>query len=153
DSRGRKRASEILGVLANAQRQAMKSDDSTLPNASRRTVTKYADLLLRKAAAYGRFPTPISDLVDAAQLEIARESALSNIGLDQIYRRLPNFVKIAPDRIKLATAKVLGLLDRRDRSIHLDPEAHPKRRVYLTLHEVGHDFLPHQRSTYSILED
>lgn len=131
----------------------MKPDDSTLPDDSLRTVQKYADLLLRKASAYGRFPTPVDDLLAAAKLEIARESALATIGLDGFYRRLPNSLKLAPDKLKRAGAKVLGLLHRQDRSIHLDPGTHPKKQIYISVHEVGHDFLPHQRRTFAILED
>jgi hypothetical protein len=131
----------------------MKQDDCSLPAESQREVVKSADLLLRKASAVGRFPTPVPDLVRAANLEIARESALARIGLDTIYHRLPNALKLAPDALKKAAAKVLGLLDRPDRMIHLDPELHPKRRTYITVHEIGHDFLPHQRSTFKILED
>lgn len=131
----------------------MKPDDSTLPDESLRTVRKYADLLLRKACAYDRFPTPVDDLIKAARLEIARESVLAEIGLDGLYRRLPNALKLAPDKLKRAAAKVIGLLDREDRTIHLAPDTHPKKRIYVTAHEIAHDFLPHQRKTYAILED
>lgn len=131
----------------------MKSDDASLPPSSERAVRKYADLLLRKAAAYGRFPTPVADLVGAARLEVARESALACVGLDGAYRLLPNALKLAPDAIKRAASKVIGLLDRGDRAIHLDPAAHPKRRLYVTVHEIGHEFLPHQRDTFAMLED
>jgi hypothetical protein len=131
----------------------VKPDDASLPPSSERVVRKYADLLLKKADAYGRFPTPVADIVVAARLEIARESALSRVGLDGVYRTLPNALKLAPDKIKRAASKVLGLLDRRDRAIHLDPSAHPKKKIYITMHEVGHEFLPHQRETYALLED
>lgn len=131
----------------------MKQDDSTLPAESQQEVARYADLLLRKANAVGRFPTPVADLVSAAKLEIARESALERIGLDTFYRMLPNTLKLTPDVLKRAASKVLGLLHRPDRMIHLDPTLHPKRKTYITVHEIGHDFLPHQRSTFKILED
>jgi Zn-dependent peptidase ImmA (M78 family) len=131
----------------------MKEDDSSLPAESQREVVRYADLLLRKANAVGRFPTPVADLVSAAKLEIARESALERVGLDVLYRRLPNALKLTPDVLKRAAAKVLGVLDRPDRTIHLDPTLHPKRKTYITVHEIGHDFIPHQRSTFKILED
>jgi hypothetical protein len=131
----------------------MKSDDSTLPDVSLRRVQKYADLLLRKASAYGRLPTPVDDLIEAAELEIARESVLAKIGMDGLYQRLPNSLKLAPEKLKRAAAKVIGLLDRQDRTIHLDPDTHPKKRIYVSVHEIGHDFLPHQRKTFSILED
>lgn len=131
----------------------MKPDDCTLPAESQREVIKAADLLLRKADAVGRFPTPVADLVSAANLEISRESALARIGLDNFYRRLPNAMKLTPDAFKKAASKVLGLLHRQDRMIHLDPALHPKRRTYVTVHEIGHEFLPHQRTTFKILED
>lgn len=131
----------------------MKQDDTVLPIESQNEVAKYADLLLRKAGAVGRFPTPVADLVKAAKLEVARESALERIGLDNFYRRLPNAMKLAPDVLKRAAEKVIGLLHRDDRMIHLDPTLHPKRKTYITIHEIGHDFLPHQRSTFKILED
>jgi hypothetical protein len=131
----------------------MKQDDCALPRESQQEVAKYADLLLKKASAYGRFPTPVPDLVTAAKLEIARESALARLRLDGAYRLLPNAFKLAPDKLKRAASKVLGLLDRPDRMIHLDPSLHPKRRTYVTVHEIGHEFLPHQRSLYSLLED
>jgi len=131
----------------------MKQDDCTLPEESQQVVRRYADLLLRKAGAYDRFPTPVPDLVSAAKLEIARESALARIGLDNFYRNLPNSVKLMPDALKLAASKVIGLLHRPDRMIHLDPGLHPKRKTYVTVHEIGHDFLPHQRTTFAVLED
>lgn len=131
----------------------MKPDDASLDPASQRQVRKYADLLLLKAGAYGRFPTPVNDLVTAAELEIARENVLDKVFLGGLYRSLPNAMKLAPDRLKQAAGKVLGLLDRRDRTIHLDKDLHPKRVKFISVHEVGHDFLPWQRKTYDLLED
>src|SRR5207249_1308481 len=116
-------------------------------------VRKSADLLLRKAGAYGRFPTPIQDLVAAAKLEVARENALDTVFLGNLYRSLPNSMKLFPDTLKRAMGKVLGVLDRRARTIHLDPGVHPKRRVFLSLHETAHDALHWQRKTYALLED
>jgi Zn-dependent peptidase ImmA (M78 family) len=131
----------------------VKKDDSTLSTLGLRNVRKYADLLLRKANAYGRFPTPVADLITAAKLEVARENALDKVFLGSLYRALPNRLKLAPDRIKHAAGKVLGLLDRRDRTIHLDRDIHPKRRLFISLHETGHGVLVWQRQTYSLMED
>jgi Zn-dependent peptidase ImmA (M78 family) len=131
----------------------VKDDDASLPPDAHRDVVKYSDLLLKKASAYGRFPTPINDLVKAAQLEVARESVLEKVGLADVYRRLPNCLKLAPDKIKRAAEKIIGLLDRGDRAIHLDPTLHKKRQLYVTVHEIAHDFLPHQRKSFDILAD
>lgn len=130
----------------------MKSDTPLSPE-SERAVCKYADLLLRKASAYGQFPTPVDELVAASKLEIARESVLGKIGLDGAYRHLPNFLKLAPDKVKRAAEKLLGILDLRDRTIHLAPGTHPKRKLYVTVHEIGHDILPHQRKMFQLLEE
>lgn len=131
----------------------MKADDATLDPAQARQVRKYADLLLKKASAHGRFPTPVADLVAAAGLEIARENALDAVFLGGLYRSLPNALKLAPDRLKKTLGKVLGLLDRHDRTVHIDKSLHPKKVVFLSVHEVGHDFLPWQRKTFDYLED
>jgi hypothetical protein len=131
----------------------MKKDDATIPAADLQNIRKSADLLLRRADAYGRFPTPVKDIVAAAKLEISRESALDKVFLGGLYRRLPNAVKLAPDSLKRAVGKVLGILDRADRTIHLDPAVHPKKRIFLSLHETAHDALVWQRKTYALLED
>ena len=131
----------------------MKADDATLDEYSQKQVRKYADLLLKKASAYGRLPTPVSELVAAADLEIARENVLDKVFLGSLYRSLPNSLKLAPDRLKRAIGKVMGLLDRRDRTVHVDKDLHPKKVLFLSLHEVGHDFLPWQRKTFDVLED
>lgn len=131
----------------------MRKDDGLLPSPVLGSVRKYADLLLRKADAYGRLPTPVDDLIEAAKLEVARENALDQVYLGELYRALPNTFKLLPDRLKRAAGKVLGLLDRPGRTIHLDPAVHPKKRIFLSLHEVGHDALPWQRKTFALLED
>ncbi|MBL8799386.1 MAG: ImmA/IrrE family metallo-endopeptidase [Planctomycetia bacterium] len=131
----------------------MRKDDGTLTPQGQSSVRKYADLLLRKADAYGRLPTPVNDLIDAAKLEIARENALDKVYLGELYRALPNAFKLVPDRLKRAAGKVLGLLDRPARTIHLDPGVHRKKQTFLSLHEVAHDALPWQRQTFALLED
>lgn len=131
----------------------MKRDDHTICDKTRPEIQRSADLLLRKADALGIFPTPISQIVEAAGLEISRESALDKAFLGDFYRSLPNSLKLVPDKIKRAAAKLHGLLDRHDRTIHIDKDLYPAKQSFLTLHEVGHDFLPWQRKTFSLLED
>ena len=131
----------------------VKKDDHCLTSAQQREVDKSADLLLKKAAAYGRFPTPILDLIGAAELELAREHVLDKVYLGEIYRGLPNAAKLVPDRLKRAIDKVLGLLDRPARKIYIDPSVHKNKKPFLSLHEVAHDFLSWQRKTFDLLED
>src|SRR5438128_514898 len=98
-----------------------------------------ADKLLRSAGAYGRFPTPVDNLVEAAGLTEPRESVLA-----------PHIIRTAPAHIRKALAfvavKVRALLDRKTREIHLQPlMEHAGQRAFKKLHEVGHDILPWQR--------
>jgi len=131
----------------------VRRDDATLAAHGLQSVRKYADLLLKKADAYGRLPTPVEDLIAAAKLEVAREAVLDKIFIGGLYRALPNSFKLLPDRLKRAAGKVLGVLDRPGRMIHLDPAVHRKKQPFLSLHEVAHDTLPWQRQTYLLLED
>ena len=119
----------------------MKTDDSSLPLKEQIHVQKMADLLLKQADAYGRFPTPIKDIADAAKLKVKSMDHLLAPELE------------APDSVKKALSKLQGFLDRRDRTIYLQRGLHTKRRKSLTLHEIAHDFLPEQRMLYQILED
>ncbi len=131
----------------------MKKDDHTICEKTQKDIRKRADLLLRKADALGTFPTPIPKIVEAAGLELSREAILDKVFIGDFYRNLPNALKLAPDKIKKAAAKLMGLLDRHDRTIHIDKELYPAKQSFLTLHEVGHDFLPWQSKTFSLLED
>lgn len=123
-----------------------KPDDYSLPPTSILEIKKEADLLLKKAGAYGRFPTPVSDLIAAANLTVSKEASLDEDFLTRIYRRVPVSIKRAVD-------KVLGLLDSRDRTIYLDQSVHAKKKVFVSLHEAGHNCLPWQRDMFAILED
>lgn len=131
----------------------MKKDDHTICEKTQKEIRKSADLLLRKADALGTFPTPIQEIVKAANLEIAREATLDKAFMGDFYRSLPNALKLGPDKFKKAAAKILGLLDRHDRTIHIDKDLYPAKQSFLTLHEVGHDILPWQHKTFTLLED
>ena len=127
----------------------IKPDDCSLPPQTLIDIRQQADLLLKKAGAYGKFPTPISDIVAAANLTVAQEASLDSGFLSHLYKSL----RIPSKTIKRALDKVLGLLDGRDRTIYLDHSVHQSKKPFLTLHEVGHHFLPWQRDTFAILED
>ena len=124
----------------------MRKDDSSLPAQQRAAIRNRAEMLLREAGALGRFPTPVADLLRAAQLTVEREVSLDRTFLGRFYKRLPGTIKRAVD-------KVLGLLDLRERLIYIDRTTHEKRQTFLTLHETAHGCLPWQRDAYALLED
>ena len=51
-----------------------KADDSSLDPGDRRAVEERARRLLDRAEAWGRFPTPIDDILGAANLKLAPSS-------------------------------------------------------------------------------
>ena len=55
--------------------------------------------------------------------------------------------------VKRALNKLLGLLHLSERLIFIDQSLHEKKIVFISLHEIGHAWLPHQRKVYAILEE
>ncbi len=99
-----------------------------------------AERLLRKADARGRLPTPVDDIVAAADLVEAEHSLLSDFVLGQA----PEHLQRAIRKLRF---KVRAVLDRRAREVHLDPTIqHRGRLAFKKLHEVTHDILPWQRA-------
>lgn len=105
---------------------------------SRDEIAVIAEDLLRKADAIGQYPTPVDDLVAAADLSEPEDSLLS-----------PSTLALAPkylrSRMTAMTGRIRGLVDRREREIHIDPSLGVSGRARLVrLHEVGHKILPWQ---------
>jgi hypothetical protein len=97
------------------------------------------DRLLRAADAYGRFPTPVEDIVSAAELEQADTYALD----ESMIKNAPAYLRTL---LRSARSKIQGLLDRRARMIHISPNIdNDGKRRFVQLHETVHHILPHQR--------
>jgi hypothetical protein len=124
----------------------VKSDDCSLDGAELGEVRRSARLLLRRADALGRFPTPVNELVEAAGLVVEREAILDHKWIDRTYKKLSG-------RVKIAAQKLVGVLDVPDRRIHLAVNVHPSKQVFVKLHETGHGFLPHQRALFEVIAD
>lgn len=102
-------------------------------------IGRLTDRLLRAADAYDRFPTPVGDIVAAAELSEPEQSLLA----DQVFASAPRHIReaVAPFR-----RKIRALLDRKAREIHLDPTIdHNGQRAFKRLHEVTHDACPWQQ--------
>jgi Zn-dependent peptidase ImmA (M78 family) len=98
-----------------------------------------ADSLLRAADAHERLPTPVEDIVAAAELQQAKESWLAESALAGV----PAYLARKVDRLK---GRVHAALDRKTREIHISPHVeHDGQRRFKTLHEVGHDILDWQQ--------
>lgn len=125
-------------------------DDSSLDPENLRAVEGRARKLLDRASAWDRFPTPIEDIVSAANLRVAPTSMFDPA-------RILAFVRDkAADTahlVKSAISKVLGLYDGADSVIHIDDTVGESKQSFLKLHETGHHELPAHRKVFRLFQD
>jgi hypothetical protein len=102
-------------------------------------IAKRTDALLRAAGAYGRYPTPVDDIVAARGLQESADFALD----EGLLRTMP---KKARDLVRRAFRGWRGALDRRERVVHISENVtHEGQKRFVKLHEVSHDDFPWQR--------
>lgn len=102
-------------------------------------IDKHVDHILRTADAYGRYPTPVDDIVAAAKLAQVDDYVLS----DSKIAKAPAYLR---SMLRSAKHKVQGLVDRRERVVHISPDIeHEAKRRFVKLHETTHAILPHQQ--------
>lgn len=127
-----------------------KEDDSSLRPDELRAVEERAKQSLNKAAAWGRFPTPVDDIVSAAKLRVAPKGLFDP-------ERLLAFAKQQTAKaffaVKAAISKVLGLYDANEQIIHIDESVGPSKQKFLKLHETGHHELPAHRKIFTFFQD
>jgi len=107
---------------------------------SGRDIIRLTEDLLKRADAAGRWPTPVNDIVEAAELEESDESPFDA----WVLARAPKHLRKAIALVN--SSRVRAVLDRRERTVHLDPAIeHAGRRSFLRLHETSHDLFPWQQ--------
>lgn len=121
-------------------------DDSSVNARRLLDIKKHAEKALKAADAFGRYPTPVSDVMEAAQVLISDEHVLDD-GL------LVRMRKKAGKALKKALGKVIGLFDIVARLIYIDRTLLIVKQTFLKLHETGHAFLPWQRDIYVVIQD
>lgn len=110
---------------------------------SKATIDTLVSRLLQEAGALRRFPTPVVDLVGVQRLRLARtdESAFS-----------PAVLASAPPelraRVEAFSLKLVALLDRQERAIHLAPGGLVVQDRFHQCHELGHDLCPWHDERY-----
>lgn len=125
---------------------ARKADDYSLDDQKRRLIRKHAETALRNADALGLVPTPIEQVLEAANLFVSEEPVLE-LGF------LTKLRKDAGSALRRALSKVLGVLDSAARIIYLDKTLHVVKRTFLKLHETAHAVLPWQSKAFIVAED
>jgi Zn-dependent peptidase ImmA (M78 family) len=128
----------------------MKPDDSSLLAAELRAVEARAKLSLDKAAAWGRFPTPVNDIVAAANLRVASKGLFDPAALLEFARRKTAGAIFA---LKTAISKVFGVYDANEQIIHIDDAVGETKQTFLKLHETGHHELPAHRKIFTFFQE
>lgn len=101
-------------------------------------IVRLTDRLLKEAGAYGRLPTPVSDIVAAADLTEAPQTFLAESSIAQA----PAHMRAVLRRL---SGKVHAALDRRERKVHINPATdNTGQRAFKRLHETSHDLFPWQ---------
>lgn len=104
-------------------------------------VVAACERLIDIAGARGRLPTPVADLVAAAELHEGEEDIFTEAALARAPRELQEKIR----RLGLLR-KVRAAIDRRERVVYVNPEIQIiGRRNFNTLHEVAHDIFDWQR--------
>jgi len=103
-------------------------------------VVRATERLLRLAEVRDRLPTPVEDLIAAADLSRGDDDLFQDSTIDEA----PAYLRSA---IRALRGKVHAVLDRRRRKVFVDPGiTHEGRRRFRALHEVGHAILPSQNA-------
>lgn len=125
-------------------------DDSSLNPGELRAVEERARKLLERASAWGTLPTPIDDILAAAELQVAPTSLFD---ADRIMAYVRSKTADAAHRLKSAISKVLGLYDADERVIHIDDTVVESKQNFLKLHETGHHEIPTHRKLFRLFQD
>ena len=124
----------------------VRPDDCTVSTRHKRLIRKHAQLALKSANAFGVFPTPVDEIMEAAKVFVAEED-LSDEGF------LKKMAKAAGGTLKRALDKVIGVLHVAARLVYLDKAIHVAKLPFLKLHETAHAVLPWQKDIYAVTED
>lgn len=127
-----------------------KPDDSSLDLTELALVEMRARELLHKADAWGRFPTPVDDIIAAAKLRVAPKGMFDAASFLAFVKKK---TAEAANTLKNALSKVLGLYDANEQIIHIDDSVNESKQKFLKLHETGHHEMPTHRKIFSLFQD
>ena len=145
-----KEEDELLDYLAYIRsrkgRRGTKPDNSKLAQRQYVRVRTEALNLLQKADAFGTFPTPVTEIMDVANVMVEQENILDEEFLCNIRWK-------AGSALRTAVSKVIGLFDAKERLVFIDRSVHSAKQNFIKLHETGHAMLPWQQNLYEVIED
>jgi hypothetical protein len=115
------------------------------PPASADEIDKIVKNLLMVSGAWGKFPTPVDQIVRYAELQVERGIDLSKVE--------PGFFTKKFDFLSRALTKAIGIVDFRQKVIYLDHSQIESRKNFIKLHEVGHKALTWQSELLGFMDD
>lgn len=110
------------------------------------SIRRAAEQALRGGGGFGRWPTPVSDIMTAAKVVLAPPEALTERFILGLRRRFTA-------GLKRAIEKVRGIYDAVARLIYVDASLLEVKQTFVKLHETGHAVIPHQKGVYAMVED
>ncbi|NOY73922.1 MAG: ImmA/IrrE family metallo-endopeptidase [Gammaproteobacteria bacterium] len=123
-----------------------KPDDCTLTLQQYAKIKMEAERALKDANAVGQFPTPVPDIMRAANVHEVEEDVLNESFVAKLRKEVGG-------TLRKALEKVIGLFDARSRLVFIDRSLHAVKQTFIKLHETAHGFLSWQRDMYAIVED
>lgn len=127
-----------------------KPDDSSLEPNELIAVEARAKLLLDRADAWDRYPVPIEDLLEAANVKVSSHGVFDAAHLLEY---LKGKAASTASKVKSAISKVWGLYDAGDSIIHIDNTVVESKQTFLKLHETGHHDLPWHKKLFRFFQD
>ncbi len=112
---------------------------------SKQEIEDVAFDVLKQSGALGKFPTPVDQIVQYSELKINESDDITSIP--------KNYIGKTSEALKKALRKLNGVLDRKEKTIYINPNQVKSRKHFVKLHEVGHHALPWQQQMYEIIED
>ncbi|WP_247564424.1 ImmA/IrrE family metallo-endopeptidase [Bradyrhizobium sp. 151] len=128
----------------------MKTDDSSLDPEELRVVQLAARRALDRASGWGVYPTPIGDVLTAANIKVATASIFDP---RRIMEYLIGKAESTAVAVRSAISKMFGAADTLDNTIHIDHTVRESKQNFLKLHEAGHLELPSHRKIFRIFQD
>jgi hypothetical protein len=146
----KRRCFNSCSSCAAERNRVTKPDDSSLDPEDLRAVEERAHRLLDRANAWDRFPVPIDDILAAANVKLAPTSLFDPVAIIGYLKGKATDTGL---RIKSAVAKVLGIYDAAESTIHIDDTVVKSKKNFLTLHETAHHDLPVHRKLFRLFQD
>ena len=128
----------------------VKPDDRNLTPDQLRAVEKRASGLLNRASGWNRYPTPVKDILEAAQVSVASVGVFDSTTIMEYISRKAGHTA---DKLKSAISKVFGIYDAEQELIHIDSTVSKSKQNFLKLHEVGHQQIPWHKKLFRIFQD